>query len=144
MPSSTAIKWLHRLLTLALFLVVLVYALVQQYSGPPYDDELILSKQLNSSSWLYITKYKDGGATVSDVYRYYLAGKLSASPLKELGKIAPFLTAERGDAVVSKIGNLLSVNVTGKVYDFTNSVFYYSDGVAYTPTVDFTARNSQH
>lgn len=144
MRGKMGIKWAHRLLTAILLLVVAGYVVYQNYTVPPYNDTVFSSRQLNENTWLYVTKYQGGGATVSDVYRYYLAGKLSASPLKELGKIAPFLTAERGDAVVSKIGNLLSVNVTGKVYDFTNSVFYYSDGVAYTPTVDFTARRSQH
>lgn len=139
MPNSMVIKWTHRLLTLVLLVLVIWFALLQSPGGPPYDDAVVSTRQLNHNTWLYITKYQGGNATVSDVYRYYLAGPLPASPLKELAKIAPFLTANTQDAVVSKIGNLLSVNVTGKIYDFTNNVFYYSNGIAQTPSVDIRA-----
>lgn len=139
MSPSTVIKWAHRILTLVLLLLVLGYFAYQRAMGPPNDDALLSAKQIGPDTWLYITE-NQGGATVSDVYRYYLSAELKTDPLKALGHIAPFLTADTADAKVNKWGNRVSINLSGKVYQFTSSVFYTSDGIAMTPSIDFTSR----
>ncbi|WP_411704284.1 hypothetical protein [Edaphovirga cremea] len=143
MPGNTAIKWVHRLLTAFLLLVVASYVVYQHYVGPPYNDAVFSSRQLNENTWLYVTKYQGGGATVSDVYRYYLSGKIAGDAVKALGEMSPFLTADTGSVNISKIGNLVTVKVTGKVYDFSNSVFYTSDGLDVTPVIELYAINSR-
>lgn len=141
MPGNMAIKWAHRLLTALLLLMVLGYAVYQHYIGPPYKDALFTSRQLNENTWLYVTKYQGGGATVSDVYRYYLSGKIIGDAVKALGEMPPFLTADTGSAKINKIGNLVTVRVTGKVYAFSNSVFYTSDGLDVIPVIELYAIN---
>ncbi len=70
---------------------------------------------------MYVTKYKGGGATVSDVYRYYLDTKLQDNLLEHLKKRSPFMVADTGDAKISGYGSHVNVNLTGRVYSFTNS-----------------------
>ncbi len=93
----------------------------------------------NQITWLYITQYQGGNATVSDVFRYYLSGELSGDPLKAVGEMKPFLTADTGTAVVTKIGRLVTVHVKGKIYNFTNSVMYTSKDTAVFPVIELYA-----
>lgn len=64
------------------------------------------------------------------------------APLAILEQNAPFLTADRPDAVVKGDGNRVSINFTGKVYSFTNSAFFYGENnaVPMMPTLDFSAQ----
>ncbi|MFG0645376.1 hypothetical protein [Leclercia adecarboxylata] len=139
MRYSTVIKTLHRTLTLVLLLLVVCFAIYQYMLGKPYDDRLYASKQLNENTWLYVTHYQGGNATVSDVFRYYLSGELSGDPLKAVGEMKPFLMAETGTAVVTKIGRLVTVHVKGKIYNFTNSVMYTSKDTAVFPVIELYA-----
>jgi len=139
MPNSMVIKWGHRIVTVVLLLLVASYVAYQHYTGPPYNDALFKSQQLNENTWLYVTKYQGGGATVSEVYRYYLSGKIAANPVKALGEMSPFLTSDSGEAKVTKIGRLVTVRITGRIYDFTNSVLYTSDGIEYIPSIELFA-----
>ncbi len=139
MRYSTVIKTLHRTLTLVLLLLVVCFAIYQYMPGKPYDDRLYASKQLNENTWLYVTQYQGGNATVSDVFRYYLSGELSGDPLKAVGEMKPFLMAETGTAVVTKIGRLVTVHVKGKIYNFTNSVMYTSKDTAVFPVIELYA-----
>jgi len=115
------------------------FAIYQYMLGKPYDDRLYASKQLNENTWLYVTHYQGGNATVSDVFRYYLSGELSGDPLKAVGEMKPFLMAETGTAVVTKIGRLVTVHVKGKIYNFTNSVMYTSKDTAVFPVIELYA-----
>lgn len=139
MQGSTVIKWIHRLLTAVLLVLVVGNVAYRYYVGPPYDDALYQSRQLNEDTWLYVTKYQGGGATVSEVYRYYLAGEIQKDVLKALGNTAPFLTADSDNASIIKVGNRVTVRITGRIYDFTNSVFYTSGGEAIIPSVELYA-----
>ncbi|MBP2153973.1 hypothetical protein [Erwinia rhapontici] len=136
-------KWLHRLLTIVLLVLVVGNVAYRYYVGPPYDDGLYQSRQLNDDTWLYVTKYQGGGATVSEVYRYYLAGEIQKDVLKVLGNTPPFLTSDSDGASVTKVGNRVTVRITGRIYDFTNSVFYTSDGVDVIPTIELYGINSR-
>lgn len=139
MQGSTVIKWLHCLLTTVLLLLVIGNVAYHYYVGPPYNDALFKTRQLNGDTWLYVTKYQGGGATVADVYRYYLAGEIPKDVLKILGNTAPFLTADSDNASITKTGNRVTVRISGRIYDFTNSVFYTSGGEAIIPSVELYA-----
>ncbi|PKE31050.1 hypothetical protein CWS43_10255 [Rahnella sp. AA] len=139
MQNNMVIKWVHRIVTVVLLLLVASYVAYQHYTGPPYDDALFKSQQLNENTWVYVTKYQGGGATVSEVYRYYLSGNITGDPIKILGAMAPFLTSDSGAASVTKIGRLVTVRITGRIFDFTNSVLYTSDGTEYIPSIELFA-----
>lgn len=143
MRYSTVIKYGHRTLTLVLLLLVVCFAFYHYSQSNAYDDRLYASKQLNENTWLYITQYQGGNATVSDVFRYYLSGEYSEDPLKVVKEMKPFLTADTGTATVTKIGRLLTVRVKGKVYNFTNSVMYLSKGNAVFPVIELYASGTE-
>ncbi|MFE8102309.1 hypothetical protein RBA71_12545 [Brenneria goodwinii] len=140
MQISTAIKWGHRLLTAALLATVVVFCIIQYMSSGSYNDRLYSKKPLSDNIWLYVTQYQDAGATDSDVYRYYLYHRIDGDPMKALGNAAPFLTADRGDASVSGMGNRITVRLTGKIYSFSNSASFYDGKIAVMPTIDIDAK----
>lgn len=138
MHAGTAIKWGHRALTLALLMIVLIGGVLWHSEHAPYDDQLISRRQLSKDIWLYVTKYNGGGATVSGVYRYYLNRQLD-DPLEVIEKAGPFLQADKGDATITAIGDHVLVRLTGKVYSFSNSAFFYADKIPVTPRIDFNS-----
>lgn len=138
MPINTAIKWGHRALTVILLLIVIIGGLLWYSENGSRDDRLFSQKQLSENVWLYVTKYQDAGATDSDVYRYYLNKRLT-DPMTVLKKTSPFLQADTGDATITAIGNHVLVKVTGKVYSFSNSAFYYDDKTPVMPRIDLDA-----
>lgn len=139
MQNNTVIKRLHCALTAVLLLLVVGYSAYQFYFNGAPDDDLSSKQQVTENTFLYVTKYKGGGATVSDVYRYYLDGNLGADPLKKLSDRAPFLVADVGNAKVTGYGSHINVSFTGRVYSFTNSDLFYADGVAIMPVISITA-----
>ncbi len=138
MQSSMVIKWFHRFLTLSLLIVVITGFLIYHFESAPYDDSLYGKKELSEGTWLYITKYKNSGATDTDVYRYYLNKKL-ADPLPVLQQSAPFLTADVADATISSAGQHVMVRLSGKIYSFSNSTFFYNGSEPVMPRIDLTA-----
>ncbi|MCU7783095.1 hypothetical protein [Lelliottia amnigena] len=139
MPNSTAIKWLHRMLTTVLLLMVVAFIAYQHYTQRMPDDDLYASQKVTDGVYLYVTKYKGGGATVSDVYRYYLDGKLDGDILSHLKERAAFLVADVGNAQATGYGTHININITGRVYSFTNADLFYCDGVAIMPIISMTA-----
>ncbi|HHA1932125.1 TPA: hypothetical protein ACOEP6_000505 [Enterobacter ludwigii] len=139
MPNSTVIKWLHRALTAAL----LVFVGFQYFANQPPDDDLYSQQQITPEVYLYVTKYKGGGATVSDVYRYYLDTKLQDNLLEHLKKRSPFMIADTGDAKISGYGSHVNVNLTGRVYSFTNSDLFYAGNVAIMPIISLNATGTR-
>ena len=133
------IKLLHRTLTLTLLAIVIGYFAYQKYYYATPDDDLYSTHQISEKIWLYTTKYKGGGATVSEVYRYYLDGKLGSAPLEHLAEHRPFLIADVGDAQVTGQGNLVNVTVNGRVYSFTNSAAFYVGDEAVMPVINLVA-----
>ncbi len=137
MRASMVIKWMHRLTTICLLIIVGGYLAYQYIMHGPYDDSLALQKPLSDNITLYVTKYNGGGATVSDVYRYYL-GTHNLS-LKNIQQSEPFLVSDKGDAVISGYGNNVNVKLAGRVYSFNNSVLFYSNSVAVIPVITLNA-----
>jgi len=141
MPINTTIKWGHRTLTSVLLLIVITGGLLWYSENAPRDDRLISQKQLTGDVWLYVTKYQNAGATDSDTYRYYLNKRLS-EPMRVLNKTAPFLRADTGDATITAVGDRVLVKLTGKVYSFSNSAFFYDGKTPVMPRVDLNATAS--
>jgi hypothetical protein len=81
---NTVIKRLHSLLTTILLIVVCGFLTYQYYFNAPPHDSFVSEQKLSDTVTLYITKYDDGGATVSDVYRFYLDKNNSGNILKAL------------------------------------------------------------
>jgi hypothetical protein len=105
----------------------------------PSHDSFVSKQKLSDSVTLYITKYDDGGATVSDVYRFYLDKDNSGNIMKALEDRSPFLEANTSNVTASAYGNTVNVKITGKVYSFTNSDLFYADGVAIMPVINLIA-----
>ena len=132
MQRNTVIKRLHCLLTTILLLVVCGFLTYQYSFNAPSHDSFVSKQKLSDSVTLYITKYDDGGATVSDVYRFYLDKDNS-------GNIMKALEANTSNVTASAYGNTVNVKITGKVYSFTNSDLFYADGVAIMPVINLIA-----
>ncbi len=143
MQTSIIFKNAHRVLTAVLLVIVVVGYFLWRSDQGPYDDSLYSRKDLGDGTWLYITKYNNAGATDSDVYRYYLNKKLD-DPMPTLQETGPFLTADTGDAKVSAIGQRVIVSMTGRIYSFSNSDFFYNGSVAVMPRIDIHAQASSN
>lgn len=139
MQSSAVIKWLHRLVTaaLALFVSAVVLSYYDERLAP--NDALFAQRKIAEGLYLYVTQYRGGNTTVSDVYRYYLDGEPHADVLNNLKKRHPFLTADIGNATVTGYGAHVNVRITGRVYSFTNSDLFYANGAAVMPVISITA-----
>lgn len=138
MRGKMVIKWVHRILTVFLLIIVIIGCLIWRSNTAPYNDSLYSKKELSNGIWLYITKYNNPGATDTDVYRYYLNKKLD-SPLPILQETAPFLTVDTNEATVSSIGQHVMVKLTGKVYSFSNSAFFYNDSTPVMLRIDLNS-----
>ncbi|AVR05978.1 hypothetical protein [Pluralibacter gergoviae] len=141
MQGSPVIKKLHCMLTAVLLLIVAGFSLLYYFSREAPDDELFAQREITDSVYLYITRYKGGGATVSEVYRYYLDGRLQGDILHHLKDRSPFLVAEVANASITGYGAHINVKLSGRVYSFTNSDLFYSEGVAVMPVIDFTVNS---
>ncbi|MCE1398428.1 hypothetical protein LWU68_16125 [Enterobacter cloacae] len=139
MQRNMVIKRLHCLLTTILLLIVCGYLTYQYYFNVPPHDSFVSKQQLSDTVTLYITKYDNGGATVSDVYRFYLDKNNSGNIMKALEDRSPFLEANTSNVTASAYGNTVNVKITGKVYSFTNSDLFYVDGVAIMPVINLKA-----
>ena len=138
MLSNTVFKRLHYILTSILIIIVAVGGVVfyAEHSSP--DDILFSKKQLTPNTWLYITKYQGGGATVGAVYRYYL-NKLLNKPLPVLRDSGPFLVSDKSNAVFTTVGDRILVRITGKIYSFSNSASFYDGNMPIMPLIDLNS-----
>ena len=139
MQRNTVIKRLHYLLTTILLIIVCGFLTYQYYFNAPPHDSFVSKQKLSDTVTLYITKYDDGGVTVSDVYRFYLDKDNSGNIIKALKDRSPFLEANTRNVTASAYGNTVNIKITGKVYSFTNSDLFYADGVAIMPVINLIA-----
>ncbi|WP_410515755.1 hypothetical protein QO152_18840 [Pantoea allii] len=139
MPLKTVIKWLHRVLTVVLLVTVAAFFALNSAENDHSKDKLISSQQLNEHTWLYVTGETGGGATVADSYRYYLAGKIQSDISANLAKQVPFLVATGSSAAVSVEGDTISIQYSGRVYSFSNSIVYEYQGKTFRPPLYFQA-----
>jgi hypothetical protein len=120
-------------------IVVCGFLTYQYYFNAPPHDSFVSKQKLSDTVTLYITKYDDGGATVSDIYRFYLDKDKSGNIMKALKHLSPFLEANTSNVTASAYGNTVNIKITGKVYSFTNSDLFYADGVAIMPVINLIA-----
>jgi len=139
MLNSMAINALHRMLTAVLALLVVGFGVYQYYATQPPDDDLFLQQQITPDVYLYVTKYKGGGATVSDIFRYYLDTKQRGDILTHLASRTPFLVANTGNARITGYGTHVNVTITGRIFSFTNADLFYAEGVAVMPVINLNA-----
>lgn len=126
MPFRTAIKWLHRLVTLALLILVTGFVWLNHQPNPRKSDELQRSYKLSDSVWLYMTANDKGGTTVPIVYRYYLSKEISGKNteiIQELATRTPVLegTGTITDACIGSNG-AVSIAYSGKVFSLQKDV----------------------
>jgi len=85
---------------------------------------------------LYVTQY-GGGATVPDIYRYYLDDKNQT--IAHLRKSEPFLVSDNGNAIISGYGNTVNVKLSGRIYSFSNLTMFYAQENLVIPVINLTA-----
>lgn len=138
MLPGTTLRGFHTALTICLLMVVTVGGVMCYQSSAPLDDRLYSEKQLTDNVWLYITKYQGGGATVGEVYRYYLNKQLDM-PMPVLSDSAPFLVSDRSNAIVTTVGDRILVRITGKIYSFSNFALFYDGDTPVMPLIDLNS-----
>lgn len=141
MPLKTVIKWFHYTLTAVLLIVVIGFVMLNADGDELAGTRLVSSQQLSDSTWLYITEYSGGGATVANSYRYYLSGKLEENVSASLAKQVPFLVAAGSAANVRAEGDTINIKYSGRVFSFSNSVVYEGNGRTQMPHLRFEVSN---
>ncbi len=136
MHVSTAIKGLHRLTTILLLIIVAGYFSYEYFMKSRSDDRLVIKKEVTENVTLYVTQY-GGGATVPDIYRYYLDGKNQT--IEQLRKSEPFLVSDNGSATISGYGNTINVKLSGRIYSFSNLTMFYAQENLVIPVINLTA-----
>ncbi|MDK4744774.1 hypothetical protein QOY93_05225 [Leclercia adecarboxylata] len=136
MHVSTAIKWLHRLTTILLLIIVAGYFSYEYFMKSRSDDRLVIKKEVTENVTLYVTQY-GGGATVPDIYRYYLDDKNKT--IAHLRKSEPFLVSDNGNAIISGYGNTVNVKLSGRIYSFSNLTMFYAQENLVIPVINLTA-----
>ncbi|QGU13680.1 hypothetical protein GNG27_03000 [Leclercia sp. 119287] len=136
MHVSTAIKGLHRLTTILLLIIVAGYFSYEYFMKSRSDDRLVIKKEVTENVTLYVTQY-GGGATVPDIYRYYLDDKNQT--IAHLRKSEPFLVSDDGNAIISGYGNTVNVKLSGRIYSFSNLTMFYAQENLVIPVINLTA-----
>ncbi|MCW8151321.1 hypothetical protein [Enterobacter hormaechei] len=88
MPFKTAIKWIHRLVTVSLLALVIGFLWLNQQPNQRNSDELQRVYKLSDSVWLYMTMNNQGGATVPIIYRYYLSAEIAGKDTDIINQLA--------------------------------------------------------
>ncbi|WP_313681294.1 hypothetical protein [Pseudescherichia sp.] len=140
MLASSVTKKLHGMLTVVLLLLVGGYAAYYSFFNSPPHDTFVGKQKLSDSVWLYVTKYDEGNATVSNIYRFYLDKDLGNSDVTNaLKDRSPFLETNTDAVTATAYGNTVNVKMIGKIYNFTNSDLFYENDVAVMPVINITA-----
>lgn len=144
MHTRSVIKKLHYMLTAVLLLLVGGYTAYHYFSNTPPQDVFISKQKLSDSVWLYATKYDEGNATVSDIYRFYLDKDIgNKDVIDALKERAPFLETNTNVITATAYGNTVNIQMTGKIYNFTNSDLFYADGIAIMPVINIIANGTR-
>jgi hypothetical protein len=126
MQKRAVIKWLHRLTTGFLLIAVIILATIVYLTldhGKKYH--IIASKKISEDISLYITQYEGGNTTVPDIYRYYLNRQAAPDEAQRfIEKQKPFLVADNDGAAITANGNIVSVDFTGRIFEFDNSSYF--------------------
>ena len=88
MPFKTAIKWIHRLVTVSLLVLVIGFLWLNHQPNQRNSDELQHVYKLSDSVWLYMIVNNQGGATVPTIYRYYLSEEIAGKDIDIIHQLA--------------------------------------------------------
>lgn len=144
MQKRSVIKSMHYVLTAVLLLLVSGYVAYQYFYNTPPQDIFISKQKLSDSICLYVTKYDQGNASVSDIYRFYLdKDEGNIDIMEKLRERSPFLETNTPAVTASAYGNTVNIKITGKVYSFTNSDLFYADGIAVMPIINLVANGTR-
>lgn len=126
MPFRTAIRWLHRLVTVALLIIVTGFIWLNHQPAQRNSDELQRVYTLSDSVWLYMTVNNQGGATVPTLYRYYLSNKLTGNDAEIIHLLAatdPVIegTGTITDASIDKNGEV-NISYSGKIISIKENI----------------------
>jgi len=71
--------------------------------------------------------------------RSCLTYRTNDKAMKVITKTAPFLQADTASADITAVNDHIFVKMTGKVYSFTNSAFFYDGKTPVMPRVDLNS-----
>lgn len=91
-------------------------------SDPLNNNHLVKSYQVCDGVYVSVLLDDTGGATVPFYYQYYLMGHRIISLKDKKQFPAPVLISDVGSAKIICDGNRIKINVTGRVFEFTNRV----------------------
>jgi len=144
MQKRSVIRSMHCVLTVILLMLVSGYVAYQYFYNTPPHDIFISKQKLSDSICLYVTKYDEGNASVSDIYRFYLdKDDGNTDVMQKLKERSPFLETNTRKIAASAYGNTVNIKITGKVYSFTNSDLFYVDGIAVMPIINLIANGTR-
>ncbi|EGQ5301536.1 hypothetical protein ACOBM3_21175 [Enterobacter hormaechei] len=126
MPFKTAIKWIHRLVTISLLVLVIGFMWLNHQPNQRNSDELQRVYKLSDSVWLYMTVNNQGGATVPTLYRYYLSAEIAGKETDIIHQLAmkhPVIegTGTITAASIGKNGEVI-ITYSGKVISIENDI----------------------
>ncbi|EPY1564372.1 TPA: hypothetical protein ACTW4X_000300 [Raoultella planticola] len=126
MPFRTVIRWLHRLVTLALLVLIIGFVWLNHQPDPRNSDELQHVYKLSDNVWLYMTVNNQGGATVPTIYRYYLSHEIAGDNteiIQQLTKKHPTIegTGSLTNASIDKNGEV-NLSYSGKVISVQDNI----------------------
>lgn len=126
MPFKTAIKWIHRLVTVSLMALVIGFLWLNHQPSQQKSDELQRVYKLSDSVWLYMTVNNQGGTTVPPIYRYYLSGALAGKDPDIIHQLAMKYPVIEGTGTINSasIDTSGEVNIaySGKVISIENNI----------------------
>ncbi|KAJ93739.1 hypothetical protein DF41_11770 [Raoultella planticola] len=126
MPFRTVIRWLHRLVTLALLVLIIGFVWLNHQPDPRNSDELQHVYKLSDNVWLYMTVNNQGGATVPTIYRYYLSHEIAGNDteiIQQLTQKSPVIegTGSLTSAGIDKNG-AVNLSYSGKVISVQDNI----------------------
>lgn len=126
MPFKTAIKWIHRLVTVSLLAVVIGFLWLNHQPNQRNSDELQRVYKLSDSVWLYMTVNNQGGTTVSTIYRYYLSEPIAGKDTDIIHQLAMKHPVIEGTGTITSASldtnGEVKIAYSGKVISIENNI----------------------
>lgn len=85
---------------------------------------------IGNDLYLYVTQINNGGATVPMTYRYYIGEEIDLRSIDiQLSHEEPFIVSNSDRFTWGDASGEVTVNVTGRLYDFKSSASYLKKGI---------------
>ena len=126
MPFKTAIKWIHRLVTVSLLALVIGFLWLNHQPNQRNNDELQRVYKLSDSVWLYMTVNNQGGTTVPTIYRYYLSESIAGKDTDVIHQLAMKSPVIEGTGTITSASidtnGEVKIAYSGKVISIENNI----------------------